>query len=161
MGGRNSVVAGQARFLYSLMRPSNRVDFDDSELCWLSAGAHLWVVSEWRSLIEGAVRPVGVVVVDVVGDESFELVLVPDDGAVEEFAAQGPDPAFRERVRDRRPDRVLQILRILWPSVRKISSKASMNWMPRSRTSALAPVSWLGRRSRRRRRLGVVGTGSG
>ena len=43
-------------------------------------------------------RPVGVVVVDVVGDESFELVLVPDEGAVEEFAAQGPDPSFGERV---------------------------------------------------------------
>jgi len=31
--------------------------------------------------------PVGVVVLDVVGDESFELRLVPDDRAVEEFAA--------------------------------------------------------------------------
>jgi len=27
-------------------------------------------------------------------------------------------------------------------SVRKISSKPSMNWLPRSRTSALAPASW-------------------
>ena len=54
--------------------------------------------------------PVGVVVVDVVGDESFELALVPDDGAVEELAAQGADPAFGERVRDRRPDRGLEDL---------------------------------------------------
>jgi hypothetical protein len=29
------------------------------------------------------VRPAGVVVVDVVDDESFELLLVPDEGAVE------------------------------------------------------------------------------
>ena len=45
--------------------------------------------------------PVFVVVPDVVDDESFELVLVPDDGAVEELSAQGADPAFGECVRDR------------------------------------------------------------
>ena len=42
--------------------------------------------------------PVGVVVVDVVGDEVFELALVPDDGAVKKLSAQGADPAFGERV---------------------------------------------------------------
>jgi hypothetical protein len=42
-------------------------------------GKLLGVVVEWRSLIEGAVGSMGVVVVDVVGDELFELVLVPDD----------------------------------------------------------------------------------
>ena len=36
--------------------------------------------------------PVGVVVVDVVDDELFGLLLVPDDGAVEEFSADGADP---------------------------------------------------------------------
>ena len=41
---------------------------------------------------------VGVVVVEVVDDESMELALVPDDGAVEELAAQGADPTFREGV---------------------------------------------------------------
>ena len=51
---------------------------------------------------------VGVVVVDAVGDESFELMLVPDDCAIEELATDGPDPALRERVRDRRPDRGLE-----------------------------------------------------
>ena len=50
---------------------------------------------------------VGVVVVDVVDDEVFELSLVPDDGAVEELAAQGPDPALGERVGDWGPDRRL------------------------------------------------------
>ena len=38
-------------------------------------------------MLSGAVGSVGVVVVDVVGDESFELALVPGDGAVEQFAA--------------------------------------------------------------------------
>ena len=42
--------------------------------------------------------PVGVVVVDVVGDEVFELALVPDDGAVKKLSAQGADPTFGERV---------------------------------------------------------------
>ena len=74
---------------------------DDSKLGWTWAMTRGRVVVEWGSLIEGAVRPVGVVVVDVVGDEAFELSLVPDDGAVEQLAAQGPDPAFGERVRDR------------------------------------------------------------
>ena len=77
--------------------------------------------------------PVGVVVVDVVHDEAFDLALVPDDGAVEELAAQGSDPAFGEGVRYRVR---IGVVRILRPWVRKISSKALMNWLPRSRTSA-------------------------
>lgn len=43
-------------------------------------GEYLGADVEWWSLIEGAVRSLGVVVVDVVGDELFELTLVPDDG---------------------------------------------------------------------------------
>ena len=53
-----------------------------------------------------------VVVLDVVDDKAFELSLVPDDGAVEELAAQGPDPALRERVRDRCADRRLEDLHL-------------------------------------------------
>ena len=53
---------------------------------------------------------VSVVVVDVVGDELFELVLVPDDGAVEELSPQGPDPTLGERICDRRSDRSLENL---------------------------------------------------
>jgi hypothetical protein len=49
--------------------------------------------------------PVGVVVLDVVDDEALELMLVPDDGAVEKLAAKGSDPAFSECVRHRGPDR--------------------------------------------------------
>ena len=48
--------------------------------------------------------PVLVVVADVIGDESFELSLVPDDRPVEELSSQGSDPALGERVRDRSPD---------------------------------------------------------
>ncbi len=45
-----------------------------------------------------------VVVGDVVGDDLFELSAVPDDVAVEDFAAETADPAFSERVRDWGPD---------------------------------------------------------
>lgn len=51
-----------------------------------------------------------VVVVDVVGDESFELVLAPDDGSVEEFSSDGSDPAFCECVCDWCADRGLENL---------------------------------------------------
>lgn len=36
----------------------------------------------------------------------------------------------------------IAVLRISKPSVRKISSKDLMNWLPRSRTSAREPYSW-------------------
>ncbi len=49
-----------------------------------------------------------VVVVEVVDDNAFELLLVADDGAVEEFTTEIADPAFGERVRDRGSDRWLE-----------------------------------------------------
>lgn len=66
--------------------------------------------SQRWSLLERAVRPVLVVVVDVVGHEPFELVLVPDEGAVEKFAADGPDPALGVGVSDRGADGCLEDL---------------------------------------------------
>ena len=77
--------------------------------------------------------------IDVVDDKPLELPLAPDDGAVEELASKGADPAFGERVCQ---GVRTGVLRTLQPSVLKISSKASMNWLPRSRSSAWASVSW-------------------
>ncbi len=54
------------------------------------------------TLVQGSVGSVLVVVVDVVDDDPLELPAVPHEGAVQELAAQGPDPAFGERVRNRR-----------------------------------------------------------
>ena len=51
-----------------------------------------------------------VVVVGVADDELFELLLVPDDGPVEEVATDGSDPSFGERVGHRRSDRALEDL---------------------------------------------------
>ena len=50
----------------------------------------------------------GVVVLDVVEDEAFELAFVPDDGSVEEFASQGSDPSFSEGVGYGGSDRCLK-----------------------------------------------------
>jgi len=51
------------------------------------------------SLVEAPVWPVLVVVLDEFVEEPFELSLVPDEGAVEEFVADGADPALGERIR--------------------------------------------------------------
>ncbi len=50
-------------------------------------------------------RPVSVVVVDVDAEDVLELSAVDDQDPVEAIAADSTDPAFRERVRVRRPER--------------------------------------------------------
>jgi len=54
-------------------------------------------------LADSTVGPVGVVVLDVLDEQGSKLVFVPDDGPVEEFVTESPDPPLRERVRLRRP----------------------------------------------------------
>ena len=54
--------------------------------------------------------PARVVVIDVVDDEPLELVAVPNDGAIEELAPKGADPAFGERVRHGSAHRCLKDL---------------------------------------------------
>ena len=83
---------------------------DNSKL--LSVGA--WRLRRRRGpLVERAVGPVSVVVVGVVDHEPLELVLVPDDGAVEQLAAQIADPALGEGVGHGCPDRGLENLEAL------------------------------------------------
>jgi hypothetical protein len=57
------------------------------------------------ALVEAAMGPVGVVVLDVLAQEMFQLTAVPDEGAVEELPANGADPSFRVRVGDGRVGR--------------------------------------------------------
>ncbi len=75
-------------------------------------GVGVWRGQGW-SLVEGAVGSVFVVVVDVVDDDTLELPLVPDDGAVEKFSADGADPAFGERVGHRSADGRLEDIEAL------------------------------------------------
>jgi hypothetical protein len=49
-----------------------------------------------------------VVVVNVVDNDPLELLAVPDEGAVEELAAQSADPSLGERIGDRGPDWCLE-----------------------------------------------------
>ena len=83
-GAKNTVVAGQAACRYSWMRPLHRA-FG----CYWAASSERcrWRLRR-RLLAEGAVGAVLVVVLEVVDDEPAELILVPDDGPVEQFAAQ-------------------------------------------------------------------------
>jgi hypothetical protein len=53
----------------------------------------------WCALAEAAEGSVRFVVLDVLGEELFELSVVPDEGAVDQFVACSADPAFRVRVR--------------------------------------------------------------
>jgi hypothetical protein len=46
------------------------------------------------ALAEAAVRAIRVVVLEVFAEELLELVVVPDEGPVAEFAPDGADPAF-------------------------------------------------------------------
>ena len=90
---------------------------------------------------------VGVVVLYIADDESFELALVPDDGSVQELASQGSDPAFSEGVGYGGADWCLEDLEAFGSEdlVECVDELAA-----RSRTSARAPVS---RSPRRRKRL--------
>ncbi len=55
-----------------------------------------------RELVQGTVRPRGVVVLKVFGQHQAQMVLVNDQQPVEEFPAQGTDDPFADRVRSRR-----------------------------------------------------------
>src|ERR1019366_10322826 len=56
-----------------------------------------------RGAVQGAVRPMLVMVDLVVAQDPPQMVLVPDQGAVRELAAASPDPAFGDRVHPGRP----------------------------------------------------------
>src|SRR5215472_3006424 len=51
-----------------------------------------------RGLLQGAVRPVGVVEVFVLSQHGHKVPLVPYQGPVEQFAAAAADPPFHDRV---------------------------------------------------------------
>jgi len=48
--------------------------------------------------VQGAVRPVLVVVGRVLAQDPPQMGLVPDEGVIQELAAASPDPAFGDRV---------------------------------------------------------------
>ena len=54
--------------------------------------------------MQGAVRPVQIVMGLVLAQDPPQMILVPDEGTVQELTAASPDPAFSNRVHPRRPD---------------------------------------------------------
>ena len=63
-----------------------------------------------RGAVQGAVRPMLVVVALVIAQDPPQMVLVPDEGAVQELASPSPDPAFGDRVA---PHRQLHLIRAI------------------------------------------------
>ena len=63
-----------------------------------------------RLLIQRPAGSVCVAVIDVVDDEAFELLAIPDDRAVDKLASQGADPALSEAAGDRCSDRRFEAL---------------------------------------------------
>jgi hypothetical protein len=57
-----------------------------------------------RGAVQGAVRPVLIVMSLVLAQDPPQLSLVPDQDAIQELAAASPDPASGDRVHARRPD---------------------------------------------------------
>jgi hypothetical protein len=57
-----------------------------------------------RGLVQGAMRPVRVVEVLVLPQDSHQVALVPDQGPVQQLAPAAADPAFHDRVHSRRLD---------------------------------------------------------
>jgi hypothetical protein len=54
--------------------------------------------------VQGAVRPVQIVMALVLAQDLPQMILVPDKGTVQQLTAASPDPAFSDRIHPRRPD---------------------------------------------------------
>ena len=86
---------GHATRRYSLTRPPARVCLR-TRYCSRSTGSGSGL--QRRGAVQGAVRPMLVVVALVLAQDPPQMVLVPHEGAVQELATASPDPAFGDRV---------------------------------------------------------------
>ena len=77
--------------------PTQSLSVQMGDRNWLGGG------DDRRALTEGPMRPMSVVVSEVVGENPLKLAAVEDEYPVEAFPTRGPDEPFRERVRPRRP----------------------------------------------------------
>src|ERR1022692_2661672 len=83
-----------------------------------------------RSGVKRAVWPVLIVVGLVIAQDPPQMGLVPDEGAVQEFAAASPDPAFGDRVHAGCPDVAGHGPD---PASARAASNAAVKFGPRSR----------------------------
>jgi len=61
-----------------------------------------WNAAKRRGLVQGAVRPVGVIEVLVLAQDGHQVALVPDQGTIQQLTPARADPAFHNRVHSRR-----------------------------------------------------------
>ncbi|HYN50169.1 MAG TPA: hypothetical protein VES62_04520 [Thermoleophilaceae bacterium] len=73
--------------------PITASDITDRWWCWRSR------VGIWSAEVEAAMRPLGVVVVDIDAQDPFEVAAVEDQQPVETLVAHGSDEALGDRVR--------------------------------------------------------------
>jgi len=52
----------------------------------------------WSSLPESQMRPVLMIVADIFGEQSLQMVFVRSDDVIQQITAATPDPAFRDTV---------------------------------------------------------------
>ncbi|MFF1691571.1 hypothetical protein, partial [Streptomyces sp. NPDC058254] len=71
------------------------------DLPWV--GDRLWQGMQWPGVRDALVRPMGVVEVFELSQGMKEMALVPDQGAVQQFASAGLHSPFHDRVHSRHP----------------------------------------------------------
>jgi hypothetical protein len=74
----------------------------------VQVGDAVWQRAERCSLVQGAVRPVGVVEVLVLAQHDHQMPLIPYQGPVQQLTPAVADPAFHDRIA---PHRQLHLIR--------------------------------------------------
>jgi len=99
-------------------------------------GRGRWGWPKWCCVLQGAVGAVLVEMRRVLGQDVFEVAPVGDQYSVEQLAVDGGDPSFGDRVR---LGARTGVRRMRMPSLATTASKASVNWLWRSRINKPEP----------------------
>src|SRR5215467_8243065 len=67
----------------------------------IQVGDAVWQRPQWRGLVQGAVRPVGVVELLVLPQHHHQVALVPDQGPVQQLTPAAADPPLHDRIDSR------------------------------------------------------------
>src|SRR5260370_18251517 len=67
----------------------------------IQVGDAIWQRPQWCGLVQGAVRPVGVVEVLVLPQHHHQVALVPDQGPVQQLTPAAANPPLRDRIHSR------------------------------------------------------------
>ena len=78
------------------MTPPAAVISPDPEM--IRVGNAIWQRPQWRGLVQGAVRPVGVVEVFVLPQHHHQVAQVPDQGPVQQLTSAAANPPLRDRI---------------------------------------------------------------